>query len=314
MAGRSADDLWFVSDEVLNQQIYAEQGVLIHFDGKRVLEQSRPPCGKSVFQRILLDREGILLPGRSHGGDWGFWQTARRPFSGGKWACDTVWSHGCFGPAGSDNANFSSTPIAPGQRALALDCDATCRGACRFRGRGGRRVPHPQRLASSTDEPAPRAWHWQVRDDGGWMVLADEDDGRELLRFDGVAWTKAASLGDLVISAMWIDERDHPWLLAGGAVLHFDGRALIRLPVPEGIAATVITGSSARDVWFFGPGRDAYQWDGERLHHGLAPFDAGDAWAAPNGEVWIVGRWNDDEARGSTPAGVVARTTARVGN
>jgi hypothetical protein len=169
--------------------------------------------------------------------------------------------------------------------------------------------------ASTGEEPrALRTRYWQIRgDDDGWMVLDGEPERPQLLRYNGVTWRVVSPLDDLDITGMWVDPEGHPWLTAEGALVRSDGVTTTRLPVTEAFAPTTITGTSARDVWFFGPGKQVHQWDGERLRRGEAPFEVGNAWAAPNGEVWITGRWDHENYAATTGAGVVARSAALPG-
>ncbi len=312
VAGRSPTDIWFLDTAAA---YIIHQGGVEHWNGTRIDRVIAPEC-QGTFLEIQLDRDGILLPGTDPGS--GSWTSAYIPFKGKSWGCDYAF----WGVAmGLSNGHFSEAGPAPGAAAWAFDCPSPFHGPCSFRSAGGRRAPFPEDLAAlSSDKEVKnlRTRHWQIRgDDTGWMVLEDErqpEDGDEahaaLHRYNGVTWSVVSSLDALDISGMWVDQEGNPWLTANGALVRHDGKVTVRLPVPEAFAPTVITGTNARDVWFFGPAKQVYQWDGERLRGGEAPFDVGGAWAAPNGEVWITGRWDYDTGQSAAPVGVVARTAA----
>jgi hypothetical protein len=137
----------------------------------------------------------------------------------------------------------------------------------------------------------------------GFMLLPDEEGRLALLRYNGVAWVNVASLDDLQISALWIDDEGRVWLPAPGALLRFDGRSLVAIPVAPGFAPGVVAGRSGRDLWFFSPGKVVHHWDGQRFQQGETPFEVGGAWVAPGGEVWIVGQGSAEAA--NTPPGLV---------
>ena len=140
---------------------------------------------------------------------------------------------------------------------------------------------------------------WMHGLDDGWLLTWGEDGRKWLHRYNGVTWAPVATIEkELSVIDLWVDEERRPWLTVrrgrqwdgpANMVLRFDGKALQALPVPASFTTGLVRGTSSRDVWFVGAGRKVYQWDGERLRQGEAPFDASDAWSSPGGEVWMVG-------------------------
>jgi hypothetical protein len=294
VSGRSARDLWFISDEEFSftpQQPKMQQGVLIHSDGKRVLARIEPGCWGAVFTSIRVAKRGLVLQGGSpyyRGPSVMIGNLDER----GKGECLHEWSTARVAPGGT----------------WKLECRTQLGESCVLGSNDGKRSPlpwsHPSFVGGGAGAPlGAEAWEMRSGTDG-WMVLhGEEDDDYAVYRYNGVTWAPLGAIpkGDGV--ALWLEDDDHPWVVSSGPPLRFDGRAFVPIPAPEAFAATIIAGTGPRDVWFLGAGRRVYQWDGQRLHEGEAPFDVGDAWADPGGEVWIVGK-----GEGGPGKGVTART------
>jgi hypothetical protein len=294
VSGRSSRDLWFISDEefaLKPQQSAMQQGVLIHSDGKRVLARTEPSCWGAAFTSIRVAKRGLLLQGnnpyvRGPSGEIGYLDER------GKGECLHEWS---------------SARVAPGS-VWKLQCHSPERPTCVLGSAEGKSAAlpfhHPSFGEAGTGTPLQMA-AWEMRSESdGWMVLhGEEDTSYALYRYNGVTWIDVATIPEGEGVAMWLEDDDHPWIASSGPPRRFDGRALVPIAAPESFAATIIVGTGPRDVWFLGAGRRVYQWDGQRLHEGEAPFEVGDAWAEPGGEVWIVGK-----GEGGPGKGVTART------
>ena len=320
--GRSPRDLWFLAD---NEDT---GGCLVHLepprttivarwlhDGDGYKPSSERRAGDAsfasvfsygpnlaFFSGIALDRDFVYLMGSVVAWSRGP-GLLRGSLSGdGEWRQDSSYRQGLM--------------VSSGEHLWALECGFDI-GECSFGIPGGPRVRLPSRDATPgwQGERLPREIGalWMRTPDDGWVVLADADDPAVLSRYNGVTWAPVAQLDpELTVTGLWADEAGKAWLVAQRAgtgdprtvVLRFDGRALQRLPLPPSFAATLVRGSGPREAWFVGGGSKVYQWDGEKLHQGEAPFDVGDAWAAPDGEVWLVG-----DGKGAN--GVAARIAPR---
>jgi len=306
--GRGPRDMWFLTDEEIQAGYFAQVGRLIHYDGKRVRDKILPGCSGAAFGGLYVDRDSVRLVGTNLY-TRGVSRMTASLSKDGKWGCSFAYS----------------TPItAPDEPAWTLTCGSSEGNDCFLRRADGRTAPLPVRRTSQPggqDEPAP-AWGLRMRgEDEGWMATSDGDGRTLLLRYNGVAWVPEARLDEGAdMLGMWIDEEGGAWFTVrlGGSdddpvigVRRWDGHALHAVPVPAGFGATLVTGTSARDVWFIGDTRTIYQWDGERLRQGEQPFDVVQGvWAAPGGELWLVGRSEalTAAAKGGASLAVAAHT------
>lgn len=309
--GRGPRDIWFLTDEEFDDGHYhISQGGLVHHDGNRVIKQHRPDCMGAQYSGILTDRDSVLLTGMN-AYTRGVSQMTVSLTRKGQWVCG--WG-------------YSTTHVSPGELAWTAMCGSRGGSDCFLTRADGRAAPLPSHaFAADTEEAAPLGIGvlWMRGLDDGWMTSLGKEAW--LFRYNGVTWAPQAALGNGVEALdMWVDEEEgYVWLLAHRAsaeqkgedmVLRFDGRALHALPLPPGFAASRVIGTGPRDVWFVGEGRAVYQWDGERLRQGQAPFAVSDAWAARGGEVWIVGAGSEatgKEARDGAGTAVAAHTAFR---
>jgi hypothetical protein len=291
--GRSPQDVWFLTGE----------GVVFQDNGERIVSRHVRPCGwgehiesnsaGTRFYQIVVDKESVRVLGESRdlntriGGD-----VTATLSKLGKWSCKSEGLVPAIATSSGEHTwkaahNFSDD-------------------LCRLRVSDGPCASAPA-WAPSFVEPSGDAIDmgvhhtalWMHGLDDGWMVTWGGDGRQWLHRYNGVAWAPVATIekGIRVID-MWADEERHAWLTVrrgdgrdgpANLVLRFDGDALRPLPVPASFATGLVRGTGPRDVWFAGAGRTVYQWDGERLRQGEAPFDASYAWSSPGGEVWMVG-------------------------
>lgn len=133
--------------------------------------------------------------------------------------------------------------------------------------------------------------------------------GASLQRFDGKAWSALPSPSPLWVRGVWGSGPSDVWLaageapfgeVAGGEVLHWDGKALVSaLKTPEPLQA--VWGSSAKDVWVVGaapakddaPARSVLRhFDGAAWTESatLAGVELLALWGAGPREVWCAGR------------------------
>lgn len=283
--GRNPRDVWVLYEDEL-----------VRTDGKKVLKRFKKPCKLgakreygtygTVFTTLLVERDTVMLVGDSLdpnsrlGSDYTAILDAR-----GRWRCDTE--------------KEDITPVyavSDGDRAWKLAHNMS-NAPCRLKSRGGVCAPVPVFAAWYVDPPRDsidmgvhsRAV-WMRGTDDGWLVTADEEWRDWLLRYNGVAWTRVANLGEhSSVSDLWADDAGHAWLMGLGGIVRFDGKEMRRIPVPAGFEARFVRGTSARDVWFAGAGKKVYQWDGEKLRRGDIPFDVENVWSSPGGEVWFAG-------------------------
>lgn len=268
-------------------------GVVYRSDGARVLERL-VPCGDYGYYGVTASADEILLDGHNlwfRGVPGRLWASRLGTRRAG-WDCSREFSGGFAVPSGG--------------RVWRYEC--LFAEGCAVRARGLPDVPVPRPDGGAV------AVLWMRGADDGWMVYPEGDGRSALLRYNGVTWAKRASLDDLEAWDLWVDADDHPWILArrgkpqehyrtaAGAVLRFDGQALVELAVPRGFAATMLRATGPDDLWFLGAERAAYQWDGQRLRRGMTPFVPTAAWAQPGGEVWIIGDKTPGTAAHTLPA------------
>lgn len=285
VGGRGPRDVLFLTEESFGQvrgSIMGGAGIIYRSDGERVVERM-VPCGHYSFSSIVASRDEIVLDGHNmwfRGVPGRLWSS----FAGGgakraAWECSRMFRGG-----------FA---VASGGQVWRYECSYA---GCAVTAPGLPEVPLPEGAGNGEVMAL-----WMRAADDGWVIVPEGDGRSALFRYNGVAWTRRASLDDLEAREMWGDGDGHLWILAhrgaqkgqhqtaANAVLRFDGRTLVEVAVPRGFAASLLRATGPEDVWFVGAERRAYQWDGQRLHQGEAPFAPTDAWAAPGGELWIVG-------------------------
>jgi hypothetical protein len=301
IGGRGPKDLWFVTSEEITGLAVSVGGEVLHYDGKRVKSYGHP-CDAAVFRGgVVVAAETVVALGSRP------WARGVHPLfrvalgKAGKWSCDY-----------NDVGYREGLTRSSGDHVWQLSC---YEGDCHLERAGGPAAAVPsyhlsfeKRKQEDRDAPPAVSALWMNGLDDGWMVHLD-DEGRDwLLRYNGVTWVPQAPLEQgLLTMDLWADQEGHAWLLArrGGSdqdpantLLRFDGHGLSKLPLPASFAATMVRGTGPRDVWLLGGGRKVYQWDGQQLRQGEAPFEVQDAWGAPGGEVWIVG--GDENGPGVT--------------
>jgi hypothetical protein len=311
VGGRSAREVLFLTEEGHRPRhrgiFVVGTGILYRTDGERVVERMEP-CGEYSFGSIAASRDEILLAGSNlyfRGVPGGLWASFAAPAPGkrAEWDCSSQFARG--------------SALSSGGRVWRLACTY---GPCVIEASGAPPV-RPPTIASPRD---PRGSvesvtaFWMRAPDDGWAVQDEGDNRYALFRYNGVSWTKRASLDDLEPWDMWVDGEDHVWILArrgapvpsgsssrdrtsANVVLRLDGRALTELRLPRDFEATSLRATGPSDIWFLGHGRAVFQWDGQRLRRGEAPFPASNAWAAPGGEVWIIGDGKPGSAWRTTP-------------
>lgn len=302
--GRGDRDIWFLANEERpsrSSKYTIEVGVVVHYDGRRVDRRLVPDCYGAQFGAVHASGHGVVVTGMNPFVRAPMWEIAQLAEGKGKaWTCTNA---------------YSDVRAAPGGDLWALSCGSMDGRRCGFRAEGGRRAPFPVHHrgfgADGADTPL-RPEFWEMRGPAdGWMILADEDGQLGLHRYNGVAWALVAPLEGITPTAFWVDEESRAFIAASGVLLRSDGRAFTAIPVPAGFEPSLMVGRSARDLWFFGKGQVVYHWDGHRFQQGESPFLVGGAWAAPGGEVWIVGQGG--EGTSTSPPGVVGRAPAAMG-
>jgi hypothetical protein len=252
---------------------------LVHHDGRRVLRTWASPCQpkdpsamRGGFDTVIASKGEVHLYG------WAPWvnesRTAEATIRGGRLSCSTDWTG-----AGRRTASAGSV-------IWRLFCSPQGE-YCNVEATHGPPVPLPERHGANTVAPISGLW-MRAPDDAWLSTSAERGDAPMLLHFNGVAWEPVALPGGGEVRDLWIDPEGHAWIVVAGSVLRWDGRAVTRVATLAGFDATLVRGTSAHDVWFFGL-RTAWQFDGQRMHAGPVPFAAKDAWSTPGGEIWIVG-------------------------
>lgn len=303
ISGRSARDLYLLTDEQPANHGIGPYGAIYRSDGHRVTERIVPDCAAMFFDVVASKRDVVVV---AHN-EWmrGVPPTFRAVLAKGKSPrCDFDFYEAGF-------------TVSSGDRVWALSCGREG-SRCALRAVNGPAATMPSShpsFANGGEAALLPVSALQMRGpDEGWMIAADEEKQTWLLRYNGVVWTKVSMVDEgLEIGGLWADGEGHVWVLAGHAtdgpsdmLYRLDGEVLRPVPVPRGFQATGIRGTGARDVWFLGGrGRSVYQWDGARLRRGEAPWEIAGGWAAPGGDLWVFGRSEED---GGPPAGTLAHT------
>ncbi len=304
ISGRSAKDIWLLSSEGTELWGRYESGAVYHYDGKRVKSFGHP-CDGANWWDVVAGKDTVVATG------YRAWSRGVFPFfratlsANGKWSCDY---HDLGFPTGLTRGG--------GGRVWQLGCGSECR----FDVAGGEAIAFPSlhrtAAAREPDAPPPYSALAMTGAADGWLVHEGEDGRHWLFRFNGVAWTALAPIAeDTTATDVWGDAEGNAWIplrvaqeqdAPAEALLRWDGHVLAHVAVPASFQVGVVRGSGPKDVWFFGPDRRMYQWDGERLRQGKATFDVNDAWFAPDGDLWLVG---GQEAGEDKPAGARAAHT-----
>lgn len=284
--GRSATDLWFLT----------EDAVLLHDDGKRIVDRYVKPCGWGEFNRefngvgthvfqVVTDKDAVHVIGEERNANSRVGSEVYGSLGkDGKWSCK---GNSAIVPALAVSGGDTTWRVGHN-----MDNDA-----CRIRASNGFCTSGP-RWAPSFVEPVgdtvDMGIHtvalWMLGVDDGFAITMDEAWRGSLHRFNGVTWAPIAKIdSNTRISDLWADEERHAWIVAGGAVLHYDGRTVKSMGFAASVGARAVRGTGARDVFFLGDGNMIFQWDGARFREGQLAFEPSDLWAAPGGEVWFVG-------------------------
>ncbi len=303
VSGKGPKDLYFLAAEshkLRHGQYMFYRGTVIHSDGSKVLD-TQVPCEGYHYDGLVAGGDEVLVLGSNM-----YYRNVPGRYlatlSGKKsWSCGGGYARG-----------FA---VSSGGRAWMLTCDHAGTD-CTLGATGMPRVRLPRwdPAMDSSDRPSASIEAvWMRGADDGWLIHDGGDGRAALLRYNGVSWSTKATFDGLAVTDLWVDEGNQVWIVArrggkddapGNALLRFDGNALEELRLPASFAASMVRGTGGKDIWFVGAGTAVYQWDGQKLHAGQAPFIVGGAWAAPGGELWIVGP--DDEV-GAGP-GVTAHT------
>jgi hypothetical protein len=312
VSGTSAREVWFLSDDEDpgKRPTVPTIGMVYRTDGRRAIQRYTPACYGALFRSIQAGRDGVVLEGTNpYQIPYPSTQSGILRAGARTWECERA---------------YTRTRIATADVAWTLRCPTPSISGCLLRS-ADRKVAPPVFHASYPDGGTDAVLDlgpWQmVGDADGWMVLLGarpvvaagvsppEAGNGQLLRYNGVTWTFQAPLPASSFTGIWSDGEGRVWLTrSDGAPIVFDGKKAAPIAVPASFAATGVVGTGPKDVWFFGSGRVVYQWDGERLRRGEAPFEVGDAWAEPGGEVWLVPGYDTDKDQGKGEKGVVART------
>jgi hypothetical protein len=290
IGGAGPKDLWMVG---------ADREV-IHWDGARAARTASPRCvsrtqwmdaggrwhpetADTDYHAIAAWRGEVLLQGSHIKGQIPIQVTARSR-DGAAWECAMV------GGLGTRRWVIGGA---------LFEIEANASG---FFLVDGRRLPSPMGqneldmlLAARTDRDLwladySRVWHW-----------------------NGVAHEPRSPRMARVID-LWVDETGAAWVLGrarapedprqpasdrADALARWDPAAgrFRRVAVPRGFEATIIRGTSARDVWMFGS-EAWFHWDGERVRRAPPALDGvGGVWSEIGGELWVAGSRLDRSAR-----------------
>jgi hypothetical protein len=115
-----------------------------------------------------------------------------------------------------------------------------------------------------------------------------------LARWNGASWTKlpAAVVGATAVVAAWGSADDDVWFSADAGVLHWDGSGFTLVPDDaSGPGVSGIVGTGPARAWMFGSGGvlsalDGRHWTTQQSGTAKTLLDG---WAAPSGDVYLVG-------------------------
>lgn len=279
VSGRGEGEIYLLSDEEFPDKrvkMHIKKGMLVLFDGKRVVKQIEPDCFAAMFSGVEATRDTLVVSGQN--------PYVRAPVveigvlgKDGKWTCTNNW------------ATVRATPRG---ELWAFTCWSSEGHRCTL-GAGRQRwatlpTHHARFGKDGASTPLnPRAWIMLSETDG-WMVLPDEIGEPWLWRYDGVAWSQKVPLGKLEVNDLRVDREGGVWLLANNQkVYRYDGEAMKAVSVPATFEVSSML-PVGREVWFFGLDR-MYQLEGDTLREGPAPFRVSEAWAAPSGRIWLAG-------------------------
>ena len=309
--GQNPRDVWLLATEEETKDL------LLHYDGQRITQTIKGPFGcfgalkedvSRRFVQVLTDQGHVRVHGYSRdpnsrvGGD----VTASLDLRTKRWTCSETG-------VGTDDSSS-------GDYTWKLQDPAMGDSSCQLRPIGGTCIPIPW-WSPSYVEPSQDSTEYGVRTQAlwmqglndGWLANGDESGHSWLFRFNGVGWSPIVGLDrGRRIAGVWADQNSRAWAVVApsygtegkGGLLRIEGREVRPLPVPDTFKATYVRGTGPRDVWFVGGKEAVYQWDGETLRQGKAPFEVADVWSSPGGEVWMVG---DGLAAHTAPLEEVAR-------
>lgn len=129
---------------------------------------------------------------------------------------------------------------------------------------------------------------WARSVDDVWL-LADRASWNNLLHWNGEGWTAWRPAEGLFDA--WGSAADDVWFVGrDGALVHWNGRAPIR--VPSGVTTPIgsLSGTSATDVWAAGEDGVCLHWDGVRwTQRGpMTRQNFTDVWAVAPDDVWLL--------------------------
>ncbi len=306
ISGRNSSDIWLLSGETLDFGSRPETGVVYRYDGKRVKSYGHP-CIAANWGDVVAGKDIVVATG------YRAWSRGVLPLfratlsPDGKWSCDH-----------RDVGFTMGITRSAGGRVWQLSCISN--RPCRLDVAGASPVPFPSYHPSGDEplgeeDPSPLGAFAMTSASDGWLVNEGEDGRDWLFRFNGVTWTPLAPLApETHATDVWGDAEGNAWIPLrtsekdddpATALLRWDGHTLAHVAVPASFKVGIVRGSGPRDVWFFGPERAIYHFDGQHLRQGKGTFDIIDAWAAPDGDLWIVGA---EDVKRDAPAARAAHT------
>lgn len=145
-------------------------------------------------------------------------------------------------------------------------------------------------------DPALMSSVWATSPSDVWATGSD----RQVLHFDGSAWTTSLRVGLNNFSAVWASSSQDVWVAGDfGDLRHWDGTQWSDNLGVDRRGLTALSGTSARDVWAVGQAGLILRWNGTAwspiTNPGIASntwFDA--VWAGPGNLVWVGGGGGDN--------------------
>lgn len=295
ITGRNSKDIWMLTDT----------GVVLQDDGTDIKFRQAKPCKWGEFNReynevgvhlhnIVADENEVHVFGEYRDMNTRIGGERRATLArDGKWKCTE---------RGLVPDITQSSGALTWRAAYNMDGDA-CRisssaGHCMS---GPRFSPtHQDPIRDSIDMGIHNIGMWMYGPDDGFVLTMDEYFEATLYRFNGVAWTKQATVdNDLSVHSMWADEQRHVWFAAGTGsrwdapatqILRFDGKTISPIATPKSFTTKMVRGHSSKDIWFGGQGDVVYQWDGARLRQGKLPGggEVSDMWVSSDDVAFFV--------------------------